>query len=73
MSTNAVNSDGSKYGKLDENTKKGYSPGYVAEKVLKAIAENEIDLVLADVKSKAAVFAKPFLPNLLAMIISKRK
>ena len=34
LSLNAVRGDGSSYGKMDETTKQGYSPQYVAAQVL---------------------------------------
>ena len=73
LSLNAVNADGSKYGKLDETTAKGMLPDYIAKKILISIANREIDVIIADSKSNAAVVAKTLLPELLALVISKRK
>jgi short-subunit dehydrogenase len=66
LSNNAITPDGSLYGKTDETTAKGMSPGVCARASLVAIARGVSDLVLADAKVQAAVQAKAQFPGLLA-------
>jgi dehydrogenase/reductase SDR family member 7B len=73
LSLNAVNPDGTAYGKMDENTAKGMKAEYAAKEILVAIANKEIDVVLADAKSKAAVYLKNLWPELLAKMVENRK
>jgi dehydrogenase/reductase SDR family member 7B len=73
LSMNAVNNDGSNYGKTDANTAKGMDPKELAVQVLVAIANKQIDVVVADPLSKAAVYVKNIIPELLARMVQNRK
>ena len=72
LSLNAVNGDGSTYGKTDETTSKGMSASKLAETVLRGTANRRADLVVADAKTVAAIQMNTMLPELLAKIIRKK-
>lgn len=72
LSVNALAADGSKHGKLDETTAKGMKPSYVATKCLSALIEGKPRFILADAKTKVAVWMRAFAPTLLDHIMVKR-
>jgi dehydrogenase/reductase SDR family protein 7B len=69
LSNNAINSDGSNYGKTDESTAKGMTAFYLAEKSLLAIANKQSDVVIADAKTNGALLLKSLFPELLSAIV----
>lgn len=73
LSMNAVNADGSNYGRTDENTAKGMDPSELAKEILISIANKQIDVIVADPMAKAAVFVKNLIPELLAKMTQNRK
>jgi dehydrogenase/reductase SDR family protein 7B len=73
LSLNAVNADGSNYGKMDATTAGGMSPLIVAKETLLAIARGDADVILADCKTCAAVSAKSSMPDLLAKVLRSKK
>lgn len=73
LSYKAINGDGSLYNKMDTNTEKGMDSNYVGKRILISIANKDLDVMIADVKSKAAAFAKNLLPDLIAKAIQNRK
>ncbi len=72
LSLNALNSDGSAYGKTDSTTASGMSPADVASRVLSSIAAGEPDVILADSKVMAAIQIKTLFPDLMALLMKKR-
>ena len=72
LSHNAITGDGTNYGKTDETTAKGMSPEFVAKTALMAIAEKEVDVVMADVKSNLAIILKTLFPTAFSRIIQKK-
>jgi dehydrogenase/reductase SDR family protein 7B len=72
LSLNALNGAGSKHGKLDENTKKGYEPAHVARKMLEAIVAKQDQLVIAKPDAKVAIWLQTVWPSLLKIILNSR-
>ena len=72
LSLNAINGDGSNYGKLDETTANGMSPSVLSKIILKSINENKKDVVVADSKSIAAIQLNSQFPDIAAWIMRKR-
>lgn len=72
LSLNAINGDGSNYGKLDETTANGMSPSVLSKIILKSINENKKDVVVADSKSIAAIQLNVMFPDIAAWIMRKR-
>ena len=72
LSLNALNGDGTNYGKLDETTANGMSPSALSKIVLKSINENKKDVVVADSKSIAAIQLNVMFPELCCYIMRKR-
>lgn len=72
LSLNAVNADGSAYGKMDETQAKGLPAGVVAQCVLESLARGKADVVLAEPKARAAIQLKTLFPELMAMVMRKR-
>jgi dehydrogenase/reductase SDR family protein 7B len=64
--------NGSKHGVMDETTSKGASPDIVAARILLSIAREEKDVILADMKTTAAVMLKSLFPDLLARILQMK-
>lgn len=72
LSLNAVNADGSAYGKMDDTQANGLPPSAVAQRVLESVANGEADVVIAEPKAMAAIQLKTLFPELMAMIMKKR-
>ena len=72
LSMNALNADGTKYNRMDETTAGGMEPDNVAVSILLSIARKEVDIVLADAKTCAAIQMKAILPDIVAIIMKKR-
>jgi dehydrogenase/reductase SDR family protein 7B len=72
LSLNALNGDGSSYGKLDETTANGMNPSALAKIVLKSINENKKDVVIADSKTVSAIQLNVMFPDITAWIMAKR-
>jgi len=64
-SRNAITAEGRQYGKQDESTEGGYSPSSVAGRIVTALARSEEEVVIADVKTRLALFLRYFAPSVL--------
>lgn len=71
ISKNALSSDGTQYGKMDQNQLKGMSAEKCAEKIVKAITKNKAEVYIGG-KEVMGVYLKRFLPRLLNKIIIKQ-
>ncbi len=71
ISKNALDSDGKKAGKMDENQENGMSPEELAQRILQAIRKEEREIYVGG-KEKLGVFLKRFFPGILAGILAKR-
>ena len=72
LSLNAVNGDGSNYGKMDETTASGMDPMDLAARVVKSIYLKENDVVYANLKSLLAINLKVQFPDLLVKILRQK-
>ena len=73
LSINAVTGDGSRHGKMDENTKKGMAASFVAREVLLGIAQKRSNMLICDIKSEAAIIGNTLFPDLMAYVLESRK
>ncbi|MGR3811636.1 SDR family oxidoreductase [Jiulongibacter sp. NS-SX5] len=71
ISKNALSSDGSKYGKMDNNQLQGMSVEKCAQKIYTAITRNKAEVYIGG-KEILGVYLKRFLPSLLNKIILKQ-
>ncbi|MND44831.1 putative oxidoreductase SadH [compost metagenome] len=73
ISINALTGTGKPQATMDEATGKGYSPEYIANKILKALKQNREEIVVAKGRERMGVVLKRFFPGLLSRIIRKAK
>lgn len=57
---------------MDETTKSGYSPKYVADEVLKSALRNDKEITVGNFTQKAAIFLRSFIPPLYFKIMQER-
>lgn len=57
---------------MDENTAKGMSPEYVADKIIEAVAAETKETVLAPLSHKFAILLRTLVPSLYFLIMSRR-
>jgi len=57
---------------MDENTAKGMSPEYVADRILEAVAFDTKETVLAPLHHKFAILLRTLAPSLYFFIMSRR-
>lgn len=72
LSQNALTGNGQIYGVMDKNTQEGYSPEYVADRILKAVLKEEKDVFIAPFIPKCAVYLRTLCPSLYFWIMQKR-
>lgn len=73
LSLNAVNGDGSKYGKMDETTAKGMEPSKLAVTILDGIVDKKKDMIIANVSTVLGIQLGTMIPSLFAKIIQLKK
>lgn len=72
VSKNAINSEGSKFGKTDSEIENGMDPTQFAREAVRGIFSKEKELIIAPFKLRAAVFLKSFCPAALRWMLEKR-
>lgn len=72
ISLNALTGTGVAHGHMDENTENGFSPAYVAEKILNAVVLKRKEDVIAPLLPKVAIFIRKYLPSLYFVIMAHR-
>ncbi|XP_014615933.1 PREDICTED: dehydrogenase/reductase SDR family protein 7-like [Polistes canadensis] len=72
LSLNALTGSGETYGVMDQNTEQGYSPKYVAKKVLKAVLKKEKDEIIAPIIPKCGILIRFLFPSLYFWLMEKR-
>jgi short-subunit dehydrogenase len=70
VSMNALTSDGSKQNTMDKATGSGMSPAFCAQKILKAIEREKMEVLIGG-KETIGVYLKRFFPRLLHHIVRK--
>ncbi|MEM1327740.1 MAG: SDR family oxidoreductase [Bacteroidota bacterium] len=68
ISKNALTSDGSPQGTMDQNQENGMSPETLAKKIIRAIETNKREIVVGG-KETMGVYLKRFVPGLFAKIV----
>lgn len=66
---NALTSDGSKLGKMDNATKRGLTPKHCAEKIVAAIQKRKEEVYIGGAKEVFAVYLKRFFPSLFSRAV----
>ncbi|XP_075679294.1 dehydrogenase/reductase SDR family protein 7-like isoform X2 [Dermatophagoides pteronyssinus] len=69
ISLNAMNSDGSKYGRMDSTTESGYKPEYVAAIGVEMLLNNDQECLLAPILHRSIVIIRILCPNLYFFIM----
>lgn len=73
LSINAVCGNGDLHNKMDDNTKKGVSPRDLAEMIFKlATDESNKDIIIADLKTNAAIWGRALFPGFLWKYLKSR-
>lgn len=72
LSKNALNADGNKYGKMDQNTEEGYPPEEVAAQILAAVVSGKNELIISSISPRIAIFLRHFLPSVFFRIMNHR-
>lgn len=71
VSLNALSTDGSKHGKMDENQNQGMSAQECAQKIVKAIEKNKEEVYIGG-KEILGIYIKRFFPKLINKIVRKQ-
>lgn len=72
LSINAITSDGQQYGMMDDTTMNGYSPQYVAQRILKAVLNGEREVVIAPLFHRMAIYIRTIIPSLYFYLMQRR-
>jgi len=72
ISFNALNSSGTKHGKMDDNQANGMTAEAFAEKAVKAIAANKKEVYIGGTYEVFGVLLKRFLPSLVYRMVRKK-
>lgn len=72
LSLNALTGNGEKHGKMDATTAQGYTPEYVARKIIEGILMEEKEVVVAKPLHRFAIYAQHFFPSLVEKLLVKR-
>mgnify|MGYP003385389994 CR=1 FL=1 len=69
LSVNAVNGDGTSYGKLDETTANGMDPKTLSAIILEAIVDKKKDVVAANAKTVLGIQLNALLPDIFTQMV----
>lgn len=72
LSLNALTGSGDSYGQMDKNTEKGYTPEYVATKIIQAVVEKSKEEVISPLIPKVAIFLRKYFPSLYFLVMARR-
>ncbi|KAL1452279.1 hypothetical protein WDU94_006565 [Cyamophila willieti] len=72
LSMNAITGSGHTYGVMDEATATGYTPEYVAQRILEAVIADEKDVVISSLGPRLAILLRCLLPRLYFYIMRRR-
>lgn len=71
ISLNALDAQGNKFNKMDENQANGISAEECASQIVRAVENNTKEVIIAGLKETAGVYLKRFLPGLLYKMVIK--
>ena len=72
ISTNAVDANGQKHGRMDENQEKGMSASEFTKQLLRAVSQQKEEVYIGG-KETYGIYLKRFLPGLLSRILRNRQ
>lgn len=72
LSINALKEDGKLYGLMDETTKNGYEPEYVAECILNSVLQQKKEVTIAPLSMKVAMLLRTLFPSFYFWIMQNR-
>lgn len=72
ISLNAYSGSGEAHGEMDASTAAGYSPEYVASKLINAISCKEKEIIISQFLPRLAIFMRHCTPSLYFWIMAKR-
>ncbi|CAL7947682.1 unnamed protein product [Xylocopa violacea] len=72
LSLNALTGNGQIYGVMDKTTQEGYSPEYVADRILKAVLRQEKDVIITPLSPKLALYLRVLCPSLYFWVMQRR-
>ncbi|XP_043274225.1 dehydrogenase/reductase SDR family protein 7-like [Venturia canescens] len=72
LSLNALTGDGQNYGVMDKTLQEGYTPEYVARRILTAVLKEEKEIMISPITPKAATFLRYIWPSLYFKIMERR-
>lgn len=72
LSLNALTGTGEAHGQMDPTTEAGFSPEFVAEKIVRAILEKKNELIISTMLPRVAVFLRKFFPWLYFVVMNER-
>jgi len=72
LSKNALTEDGSKHGKMDDTTEKGYKAEDVASKIIDSIKLGESELILCPLVHQLVIVIRAIIPTLYFYIMNRR-
>lgn len=72
ISTNALDANGQKHGRMDENQEKGMSASEFAKQLLRAVSQQKEEVYIGG-KETYGIYLKRFLPGLLSRILRNRQ
>ncbi|PNF35180.1 Dehydrogenase/reductase SDR family protein 7-like [Cryptotermes secundus] len=72
LSVNALTGSGEAYGETDSATANGYTPEYVAEKILSAVVQCKEEMIISPVVPRLAMLIRTLAPSLYFWIMERR-
>ncbi|KAJ8920678.1 hypothetical protein NQ315_004817 [Exocentrus adspersus] len=72
LSLNALTGSGNSYGQMDPTTESGYSPEFVAQKIVEAVVENKKEIIISTWLPKIAIFLRKYIPFLYFLVVAHR-
>lgn len=70
LSLNALKSDGTKYGLMDQATANGYTPDFVAERILEMVLNRDKEVILSPLVPKLLIIIRAVCPKLYFFLMS---
>ena len=71
ISINALMGDGTQQNLMDNAQDNGLSPEYVANRIIRSIEKDKLEVYIGGLKEVAGIYLKRFLPSLFARVVRK--
>ncbi|XP_017786304.1 PREDICTED: dehydrogenase/reductase SDR family protein 7-like [Nicrophorus vespilloides] len=72
LSLNALTGTGAKHGQLDKNTEQGYTPEFVANKILNSVVQGKKEVVIASFIARIGIFLRKYFPTIYFLVMAHR-